>query len=481
MTSDEVVAILHAERSGNGWRASCPAHEDSNPSLSISEGDGGQLLLRCHAGCDFRDILAAIRRRNNGTGITSDNNTGNGSNGIHNEEARTSRRIVATYTYTNESGEILYQTVRFAPKNFRQRRPDGVGSWIWSIEGVRRVLYNLRPLRGEPQVFVVEGEKDVQALCALGVVATTNVCGAGKWSDTYTDQLLAAGVRRVVILPDNDQAGQDHAMKVGRSCVAAGLSVKIVRLPGLQPKGDVSDWLAAGHSREQLYTLVDETPDVDEASLALHPTGPVVMSFANVAPEPVDDLWPKRVARGKVNLITGDPGQGKTLIALDIAARISKGDAWPDGGSAPEGNVLVMSAEDGPGDTIRPRLEAFDADLERVHLLKAIREADGERTLSLDGDLLHLETAIMQTHAILVIIDPLSAYLGKPDSYKDAEIRRVLTPLAALAEKHRVAIIGILHLTKASDRRALYRVLGSIGFVAAARNVLAVGPDPDNE
>jgi predicted ATP-dependent serine protease len=207
----------------------------------------------------------------------------------------------------------------------------------------------------------------------------------------------------------------------------------------------------------------------------------VIVPFSEVSAEPVDFIWPGRIARGNLTLLVGNPGEGKSTFTLDVVARCSTGSAWPDGGTAPKGASLLLSAEDGPGDTILPRLQAFGADLAQVHLLKAIRDESGERTFSLDGDLSHLETAMVGTRATLVIVDPLSAYLGRQDSYKDAEIRRVLTPLAALAEKHRVAIIGILHLTKDSQRRALYRVLGSVGFVAAARNVLAVGPDPDDE
>ena len=164
-----------------------------------------------------------------------------------------------------------------------------------------------------------------------------------------------------------------------------------------------------------------------------------------------------------------------------MAARITRGVEWPDGGCAGLGNVIVLTAEDGLADTVRPRVDMQGGDAARVYVLKAIRQADDERPFSLTSDLPHLEAAIKSVGDVrLIIIDPLSAYLGDKNSYKDSEIRTLLTPLAALAERCRVAIVGILHLTKDAQRRALYRAQGTIAFVAAARTVFAVGRDSDN-
>jgi putative DNA primase/helicase len=202
-----------------------------------------------------------------------------------------------------------------------------------------------------------------------------------------------------------------------------------------------------------------------------------------VMPEAVQWLWPGRIPRGKLTLVIGDPGLGKSFLMLDAMARVTRGARWADGAPAPVGDCILMSAEDGLADTIRPRLDALDADICRVHALTAVRDEDGalERGFSLERDLHHLEDVIKKTSAILVGIDPLSAYLGSKDSYKDSEIRGLLGPLAALAERTGVAIVAIIHLTKDQQRRALYRALGSIAFVAAARAVLAVGKDPEDE
>jgi putative DNA primase/helicase len=175
----------------------------------------------------------------------------------------TERYSVATYDYHLEDGTLAYQVVRYEPKDFRQRRPDGAGGWVWNMAGIRRVPYRLPQLRGAPVVFITEGEKDADALVALGLTATTNTGGAGKWTAADTAALITAGVGAVVVVPDNDPAGEAHAAKVAASCRGAGLEVRIVQLPELGPKEDVSDWLRApGHTRETIEALVAATaPD----------------------------------------------------------------------------------------------------------------------------------------------------------------------------------------------------------------------------
>jgi hypothetical protein len=228
-----------------------------------------------------------------------------------------------------------------------------------------------------------------------------------------------------------------------------------------------------------------ETPDMNtpaaSAAVAAAAPQPVLVTLADVQPARVSWIWPLRLAVGKLHLLWGDPGVGKSTIALDIAARISRGAAWPDGGPAPLGAVVILTAEDGLADTVRPRLDSHSGDGTRVHVLRAVREASGvERAVSLVQDLEPLEQAITITRAVLVVVDPLSAYLGGTDSYRDAEVRTILAPLAAVAERTGTAICGVMHVTKDQQRQALYRGQGSIAFAGAARLVLAVGVDPDD-
>jgi putative DNA primase/helicase len=194
---------------------------------------------------------------------------------------------------------------------------------------------------------------------------------------------------------------------------------------------------------------------------------PVLLNLEDVKPEEVRWLWEKCVPFGKVTIFAGDPGLGKSLVALDLAARVTR-----DGR-----DVILLSAEDAPADTIRPRLDAARAVVSHVRLLTAVRvtTGDGRNTqlmLRLDRDIQQIAEAIKQNpNTDLVIIDPLSAYLGSIDSRSDEQVRSILAPLADLAAETGVAIVAIKHLNKAEEKSAIYRAGGSIGFVAAARVV----------
>lgn len=232
-----------------GWTATCPAHDDRHPSLSIAEGDDGRVLLHRHAGCEPTAIVAVL-----GLEMLD----------LFCDPLEVARgRIgapVAEYDYRDESGRLLFQVVRFEPKAFRQRRPDGKGGWTWGLGDTRRVLFLLPELLAadptEP-VFIVEGEKDALNLAGLGVVATCNPMGAGKWRDEYGAALAG---RRVVVIPDNDEPGRAHALAVTRSLHGISASVKIVDLPDLPPSGDISDWIARGGTREDLTGLEESAP-----------------------------------------------------------------------------------------------------------------------------------------------------------------------------------------------------------------------------
>jgi putative DNA primase/helicase len=227
--------------------AQCPCHNDARNSLSVGSGNDGKILMVCHAGCKTKDILSAVGL--SFSDLFADEKQSNGK-----------PKIVEQYDYRDEAGILLYQSVRMEPKTFRQRKPDPSGGWIWKLNGVRRVLYRLPKLLeadSRQTVFVVEGEKDVDRLRSLGLVATCNVGGAGKWKEDYNEPLSG---RRVVIFPDNDDAGRKHAEQVSGSLREVAESVRILSLPKLPEKGDVSDWLDAGGSKDELLRLAEEAP-----------------------------------------------------------------------------------------------------------------------------------------------------------------------------------------------------------------------------
>jgi hypothetical protein len=171
----------------------------------------------------------------------------------------------ATYDYTDELGELLYQVVRYKPKDFRQRRPDDKGRWQWNLDGTRRVLYRLPEILAadlNATVYKCEGEKDVDRVRAEGLLATTNAQGAKKWREEFADALKD---RRVVILPHNDESGREHAELVARSLSGKVRSVKILELPGLpEDGGDVYDYFEGGGTAEELEQLANEAPEWGE-------------------------------------------------------------------------------------------------------------------------------------------------------------------------------------------------------------------------
>jgi len=245
------------ELPGGKLKACCPAHDDHNPSLSVAPGDDGRILLTCFADCSFEEIAAALATKGFPKADLFPPSPDKSLNG------KPKKKIIATHDYTDEHGELLYQAVRYEPKGFTQRRPDGNGGWIYKLNGTKRVLYRLpevtRAVKAGQMVYIVEGEKSADAVRALGLVATTNSGGVGQWRKSYGKTLDGIPV---VVIPDNDKVGRNHAEKVARSVWMGGAqSVKILDLPGLADKGDVFDWLANGGDKDQLEKLAGLADD----------------------------------------------------------------------------------------------------------------------------------------------------------------------------------------------------------------------------
>ena len=237
----EIIAVHFegAERNGRDYKALCPAHDDSNPSLSIGEGEDGRVLVHCHAGCPTEQVLDRVGLQF--ADLMSSLNS--------------SRKIAKEYDYRDEDGELLFQEVRYEPKGFSVRRPDDYGGWIGNVRGIRRVLYRYPEfVKSDPKkpVYIVEGPKDVDRLIELGFVATCNPFGAGKWLPEYNSCFEG---RKVVILSDNDDPGRDHAENVAENLVEVAEAVRIVEFTELPEHGDVSDFLDAGGSELNLYLL----------------------------------------------------------------------------------------------------------------------------------------------------------------------------------------------------------------------------------
>lgn len=232
-----IASILGARKSGAGYMGRCPTHEDRNPSLSFREKDG-RILAHCHAGCPQQFVIAALRD----LGAWPEREV----------QPREQRRIVATYDYTDGNGAPLYQVVRYHPKSFAQRYPDGRGGWIWR-KHPNQVLYHLREVLEAPIVFVVEGEKDVETLRSYGFVATTNAGGANApWLDSYTETLAG---REVIIIPDTDAPGYARAKVIARALIGRAARIRIIDLKG--EAKDITEWFERGHSECELIAILE--------------------------------------------------------------------------------------------------------------------------------------------------------------------------------------------------------------------------------
>lgn len=513
MTPTELVLskLSGVKRSGKGWISLCPAHDDHNPSLSIDEGRDGRALLCCQSRrCSQGSIVAAM-------GLTlkdlmPDNRKtasmmapkpprekpartfATAREAIANLEAQHGKRA-ALWTYYNGNGKPCGAVVRWDGPDGKDIRPIAKikGGWIIGAMRSPRPLYRLPEIRdADPATTasVTEGEKAAEAARSIGLLATTSA--GGSQAAKFTDWSPLAG-RSVVVLPDNDEAGEKYRNDVIELLhkLNPPATVRVVELPGLSDHGDIVDWLLRFNGDKQaalaeLKQLTDAAPVVETRADSPKTSGaPIIVELADVKPEPVSWLWPGRIALGKLSLIAGDPGLGKSFLTLDIAARVSRGAQWPDrrGETNPAGGVVLLSAEDDPADTIRPRLDAAGADVTRIALLQAVTVLDrdsgtaGEAFFSLATDLAALETAIARkADCRLVIVDPVSAYLHGIDSHVNADVRSVFGPLADLASRRRVAIVAVTHLRK-GEGAAIYRAMGSLAFVAAARAVWAVGKD----
>lgn len=329
MALPDILTRLQDRRlkpAGDGrWMALCPAHEDSTASLSVARGTGGKVLLHCHAGCGTESVIEALGLR------VTDLFDGSATEQAAKETLPENKwPVTSTYVYDGPMGDPIFKVLRLTSpdsgrKVFRQHRAGPGGQWIPGMDGVERVLYRLPALRdADPEdfVFVVEGERDADNLTALGLIATTNAGGAEKWLPTYSEVLRG---RKVVITPDNDPPGDKHAETVSNALDGIAKSVRILRLPGLPHKGDVTDWIGMGGTAEQLRAM----------AMRLDTGASFMPSPQRIIGERADRLEAGRnrltfgvsfldeamggITRRDLILVGAKSGAGKTQLALNIA------------------------------------------------------------------------------------------------------------------------------------------------------------------
>ena len=437
----------------NGWQACCPAHEDHKASLSITIKDN-KILIYCHAGCSIDDILAKAK-------LTVKD--------LFLEETNTKPVIIAIYEYTDESGKLLFQTIRFNPKDFRQRRPDGMGGWLWNLKGIPLVPYRLPLILKEPSIFIVEGEKDADNLWKIGLPATCNPMGAGKWKQEWSKFFEG---KEAFIIPDLDDPGKKHAFDVGKKLFGHALRIKIIELSTDSKIKDVSDWLNNGGTKETLLQVVTKTKEW--LPPGAKPPKPVLKTFTAEALEEMifpDSKWaiPGILPEG-LTILAGRPKRGKSWMGLGIALAVASGGKALGKIDVDKGDALYLALEDNPR-----RLQ------NRLAQLKS-PETKLNSSLHLVTEFLPLQLGGMQTiqdwldkhpKTRLVVIDTLGRILpsGKSKSNQFIDDYQFIGKLQMLAINHGFALLIIHHIRKEGAEYALDRVAGTTGITGAADSI----------
>jgi hypothetical protein len=257
-------------------------------------------------------------------------------------------KIAETYDYVDHAGATVSQTVRYEPKRFSQRRPNGAGGWVWNLDGVALVLYQLPEViaavaQGRA-VFVVEGEKDVESLRALGLVATTNPMGAGKWRASYSEILRGADV---VLFPHNDDAGRKHVQHIAASLRGTAKRVRILDIAAVWPqcpeKGDISDWIAAGGTAEKLNELLGALPEWQAPPQRLSPLS--LAEFFSLSIKPREMLLAPIIPEKGTAMLYASRGTGKTHIALGMAYAVATGTKFLKWTAPKPRRVLLIDGE----------------------------------------------------------------------------------------------------------------------------------------
>lgn len=462
------------------WEARCPAHEDRKASLQISVGGDGRALLKCLANCETREVLACMEL---------------GEADLFPPAAGRPRDTA--YPYQDESGKLLFEVVRREPgkngarKDFLQRHRGANGKWVWEMNGVRRVPYRLPELRraceAGGEIWVVEGEKDVDNLRAAGLVATCNPGGAGKWRAEYTAAFKGASAAYVV--PDNDAPGEKHANAVAAALAGTVPNVKLVRLPaGVK---DVSDWLQDGGTAAKLRELAAAVKppavgsfDAERAralsevlAAANGPAGEALSAPAfESAGALLDRDFPKTpwLVRGllverALNAVAGEPKTAKTWGGLDLAVSVATG--TPAFGQFPTGqprSVAVFLVEDDARST-RNRFRALCAGrgLDASKALDRVAvKCRGQLDLQNDEQLAWIIASCRSLPELpaLLVLDPLrDLHSAKED--KSDEMAPVMARLRLVRDLLGCAVVFVHHASKlgevTSARRPGQRMRGS--------------------
>ncbi|WP_249694365.1 AAA family ATPase [Stappia sp. WLB 29] len=385
--------------------------------------------------------------------------------GIGTDEPRGRSREVAAYPYHDEAGALLFEVVRFEPKDFRQRRPDGRGGYVWNLKGVSPVLYRvpelLEALANERTVFIVEGEKDADHLWRINVPATCNPGGAGKWRTDYAEIFKGADV---VIIPDNDEPGRQHAETVARSLDGVAARVRVLDLVNLPRKGDVSDWLDSGASADDLFRLVETAQDWRRQA-ATHL--PLVWFGEEDNGPSLSWLVKGLLVDGGLSTLYGPPGTSKTFLAVDMALHIAHGREW-FGLKTRRTGVVYVSGEGGPG--MRRRMKAWRQERDGDPTAPFAMVPQSVNLFDDDSGADLLISDILECRARsggeigLIVLDTLSRMIGSGDEDRARDMNVIVQRAEKIQRETGAHVLLVHHTGKDKDRgmRGSNALLGAV-------------------
>jgi putative DNA primase/helicase len=426
-------------RSGDGFTCRCPAHEDDRASLHV-DFKNGKILMRCFAGCEVQSIVDVLHLQM--SDLFDDDNDDYKRRPAYPREkmhvqADAPKKIAATYPYTDREGKVLYEVVRYEPKDFRQRHGD-----VWNLDGVERVIFNLpaveEAIDRDEVIFYVEGEKDVLSLAKIGLVGTTHCGGSSGWRGAYSTFLRGA---KLVVLPDNDAPGKKMASEIKASVDGAA----ILELPGLPSKGDVSDWIAAGGTADALLVMADE---------ALSLFSPIQLDRFLAEKGELDWLVPNFLVRGAVAQLTAKPAAGKTTLLVQMALQLACGEPFLGMKPTKPVKTLYLMAEGArPGFKGRVRLACQTLGITGSRLKEIpwmIQPEKATSKVKLGSD--ELRKMIGAAKADLVILDTQRYFkMGGEENSADDWLKFFMEPMRALTAEFGCGFFLVHHFKKSGD------------------------------
>jgi hypothetical protein len=463
--------------SGKDLMARCPFHEDSKASLSLNFCMG---VWNCHAGCGAGGLCDFEKKLSGCDDQTAVANIAEivGLPQLHLAGAKPE----AVYQYTDEAGRIVLEVLRYPGKRFSQRKPDSKGGYEYKLGEMRKPLYNLPGVITANHVVIVEGEKDADRLNSLKLdqhdqsgftrlAATTNVGGAGKWKPEYSPYLTG---KTVAILPDNDQLGEAHAKAVAASVFPCAHSVRIVRLPGLPPKGDVSDYQDT-HTPEELLAEIKRAPLWNPGEPQLLIPAP---KFDATVSEEIEWLVRGVIQCGANGFICSNPKTGKSWLGVDLALSLALGVPWVDFLVSRRTKVALVTREDNPALTkwrLRHVLRGKGKEMADLGdwLWVNSREQSPEFRLDRPDQLTEMVGELKRVKPEFLILDVFNV-LHVADENDNTEMRGVLEQLNVIQREVGCSICVLHHFNKQAEGSLTLRLRGSSAIAGWAEFLIGI-------